>query len=175
MLDVRDATPADAHAIATVDVASWHATYRGLIADDVLARMSINDHERHWLDRITGAPAPNHTLVLTRQAVVLGFAATGPTRVADQPTTGELHALYLAPDVWGQGLGTRLHTCALDRLRTSGFLRACLWVLDTNTRARRFYHQHGWHDTDDTVLDQRGSALLIRQLRRPLTGSPEQQ
>lgn len=173
MLEVRDATPADAHGIATVDVTSWRATYRGLIADDVLAGMSVTDHERHWLDHITGAPPRSHTLVLTRHAAVLGFAATGPARVTDDHATGELHALYLVPDAWGHGLGARLHTSALDRLLAGGFLRACLWVLDNNTRARRFYDRHGWHDTGHTVVDQQGSGLLIRQLHRELEDPPE--
>jgi GNAT superfamily N-acetyltransferase len=107
--------------------------------------MSVPDHEHHWLDRITGAPPRSHTLVLTRHAAVVGFAATGPTRMTDDHTMGELHALYPAPDAWGHGLGAWLHTCALDRIRASGFLGACLWVLDNNTRARRFYARHGWH------------------------------
>jgi ribosomal protein S18 acetylase RimI-like enzyme len=175
MLVVRDATPADAHEIATVDVTSWQATYRGFIADDVLAGMSVANHERDWLDRITGAPPRSDTLVLTRHAAVVGFAATGPPRMTDDHTTGELHALYLAPDAWGHGLGARLHTSALDRLRASGFLRACLWVLDNNTRARRFYDRHGWHDTGHTVVDQKGSGLLIRQLHCSLFDSPEGQ
>jgi hypothetical protein len=41
MVDLRDATRADAHAIANVLVQSWRAAYRGLLPDDVLAGLSI--------------------------------------------------------------------------------------------------------------------------------------
>jgi hypothetical protein len=40
MVELRDATPADAHAIANVLVQSWRAAYRGLLPDDVLAGLS---------------------------------------------------------------------------------------------------------------------------------------
>jgi hypothetical protein len=33
---------------------------------------------------------------------------------------------------------------ALERLRQAGFEAATLWVLDTNTEARRFYEAGGW-------------------------------
>jgi ribosomal protein S18 acetylase RimI-like enzyme len=33
---------------------------------------------------------------------------------------------------------------ALGRLRQAGFESATLWVLDTNTQARRFYEAGGW-------------------------------
>lgn len=54
------------------------------------------------------------------------------------PTVGDLYTLYLAPDVWCRGIGTRLHDVALDRLRSCGLTHAGLWVLDTNERAPRF-------------------------------------
>jgi hypothetical protein len=38
MVEIRDATKADAHAIANVHVQSWRAAYRGLLSDDILAR-----------------------------------------------------------------------------------------------------------------------------------------
>ncbi|HEY0935258.1 MAG TPA: hypothetical protein VGD91_16135 [Trebonia sp.] len=91
-IDVRAATAADARGIAIVDVQSWQAAYQGLIADGVLAGMSVTDHERHWRERITGAPPRSDTVVLTRHAAVLGFAATGPARLLDDEGEGELHA-----------------------------------------------------------------------------------
>ncbi|HVL03469.1 MAG TPA: hypothetical protein VM386_03415 [Acidimicrobiales bacterium] len=48
MVELRDATPADAPAIANVLVQSWRAAYRGLLPDDVLAKLSIPDREQIW-------------------------------------------------------------------------------------------------------------------------------
>jgi hypothetical protein len=58
MVELRDATPADAHAIANVLVQSWRAAYRGLLPDDVLAGLSIPDREQFWSDALT-ARAPH--------------------------------------------------------------------------------------------------------------------
>jgi ribosomal protein S18 acetylase RimI-like enzyme len=157
MVEVRDATPADAGAIAKVLVRSWRAAYRGLLPDDVLAGLSVPEREQFWSGVLTDLPPRTRTAVATITGTVVGFAATGPPLVpADRadPALGDLYALYLTPDVWRRGIGTQLHTAALDRLRSCGFTHAGLWVLDTNDRAIRFYQRHGWTDTGRTQLDR---------------------
>jgi ribosomal protein S18 acetylase RimI-like enzyme len=174
MVELRDATPADAHAIADVLVRSWRAAYRGLLPDDVLAGLSVSDRERFWSDALTARPPHTRAVVATIAGAIVGFAATGPPLVpADHgdPTLGDLYALYLAPDVWHRGIGTQLHAAALDRLRSCGFTHAGLWVLDTNERALRFYHRQGWTDTGRSQLDRGpgGIELPERRLHRDLS------
>ena len=48
MVALRDATPDDAHAIATVHVASWQVAYRGFMPDAVLDGLSVDDRARKW-------------------------------------------------------------------------------------------------------------------------------
>ena len=173
MAELRDATRADAHAIATVAVRSWRAAYRGLLPDDVLAGLSIPDREQLWSEVLTTRPPHTRVVVATIEDTVVGFAATGPPLVpADRadPTLGDLYALYLAPHVWRRGIGTRLHAAALDRIRSCGFTHAGLWVLDTNERALRFYRHHGWTDTGRSQLDHGpgGAELHERRLHHDL-------
>ena len=174
MVELRDATQADAHAIANVLVQSWRAAYRGLLPSDVLAGLSVPDREKLWSDFLTARPPHTSAVVATMAGAIVGFAATGPPLVpADRadPTLGDLYALYLAPDVWRRGVGTQLHAAALDRLRSSGFTHAGLWVLDTNEPALRFYYRHGWTDTGRSQLDQGpgGTELHERRLQRDLS------
>jgi ribosomal protein S18 acetylase RimI-like enzyme len=174
MAELRDATPADAHAIATVLVRSWRAAYRGLLPDDVLAGLSIPDREQLWSDTLTAPPPRTRAVVATIGSAIVGFAATGPPLVpADcaDPTLGDLYALYLSPDVWRRSIGTQLHAAALDRLRSCGFTHAGLWVLATNERALRFYNRHGWTDTGRTQVDlgPGGTELHERRLHRTLS------
>jgi len=154
-------------------VRSWRAAYRGQIPEDVLAGLSVPDTDRLWSERLTGKPLLTRVVVATRGAFVVGFAATGtpvnPTDRTDR-SLGDLYSLYLDPDVWGRGIGTQLHGAALDGLRACGFVQAGLWVLDSNTRALRFYQRHGWTDTGRTQTD-RGPGdieLLERRLQRSL-------
>jgi ribosomal protein S18 acetylase RimI-like enzyme len=173
---VRGAVPADAHAIATVTVQSWRAAYRGLLPDDVLAALSVGDREKRWSASLTAPPANTRVVVAAVAEAVVGFAATGPPLVPEDradPALGDLYALYLDPEFWRRGIGTRLHSAALDRLRSCGFTHAGLWVLDTNERALRFYDHVGWTDTGRTQLDHGpgGVELSERRLRRDLRSS----
>lgn len=177
MAEIRDATPADAHAIATVLVRSWRAAYRGLLPDDVLAGLSVAEREQVWSDLLTTRPPHTAAAVATIDGTVVGFASTGPPLVpADRadPTLGDLYALYLDPDVWRRGIGTRLHDAALERLRANGFAHAGLWVLDTNDRALRFYRRLGWTDTGRVQLDRGpgGTELRERRLHHDLAVAP---
>ncbi|ASR39514.1 hypothetical protein BAY61_20715 [Prauserella marina] len=173
VVEVRDATPADAHAIAVVLVRSWRAAYRGLLPDVVLAGLSVAERQRFWANLLTVRPPRTRAVVATTAGAVVGFAATGPPLVsADRadPALGDLYVLYLVPGAWGRGIGSRVHAVALDRLRSCGFTHAGLWVLDTNERALRFYHRHGWTDTGRSRLDRGpgGAELPERRLHHDL-------
>ena len=74
-----------------------------------------------------------------------GFAAFGPSRDGDAPPgTGEIPAIYLAPEVVGGGVGRELFEETVATLRRTGYARATLWVLEANDRARLFYERAGW-------------------------------
>ncbi|CAN5692952.1 hypothetical protein BH09MYX1_BH09MYX1_53200 [soil metagenome] len=45
---IRLATASDAESIAEVQVASWHAAYRGIIDDDVLAKVTVAARGPRW-------------------------------------------------------------------------------------------------------------------------------
>jgi GNAT superfamily N-acetyltransferase len=53
-----------------------------------------------------------------------------------------LHALYVVPELWSRGIGSRL-------LELAGPVSS-LWVLEENRRARLFYERHGWVPDDAT-------------------------
>lgn len=167
MVELRDAAASDADAIAAVHVASWQVAYRGLLPDELLDGLSVADRARIWSDRL-GAPAPrSRTVLVVDGAAVLGFTTTGPTRDVDaDPAVGELFAIYLDPPAWGRGVGGLLHAGMLDGLRSDGFTRARLWVLDGNERALRFYRRQGWRETGETKADRDlGGGVPLRERR----------
>jgi tRNA dimethylallyltransferase len=57
---------------------------------------------------------------------------------------GWLDGLYVLPGEWGSGVAGWLHDAALQALVAAGATNARLWVLEDNTRARRFYERRGW-------------------------------
>jgi ribosomal protein S18 acetylase RimI-like enzyme len=164
---VRDATLADARAIAEVHVRSWQAAYRGLLPDDLLESLSAPDREAMWRMSLA-RPAPgNGCLVAEEEGDVIGFAAFGPARkdhIAAPPDAGEVYAIYLAPERFGRGVGRTLLSLATDRLREAGFRSAVLWVLEANERARGFYELMGWR-VDGATTTERIDCLNLPTVR----------
>jgi hypothetical protein len=60
---VRAARPEDARSVAEVHVASWRHAYRGLLPDDYLERLSVDDREAMWLGSF-GDPDPKSGAVV---------------------------------------------------------------------------------------------------------------
>jgi len=140
---IRAAGPDDAGGIAALHVASWRWAYRGLLADGVLDAMSVDDRAAMWAELLAGDDVA--VLVAERDGVLAGFASAGASRDDSAGLqTGEVAAIYLAEAEAGTGLGRALFSRIQDELRSLGFTRATLWVLETNARARRFYEREGW-------------------------------
>lgn len=148
---IRRAAPGDARAVAEVHVASWRHAYRGLLPDDFLGRLSVEDREAMWLGVFADPDPKAGAFVAARDSGIVGFASYGPTRDEDAPDgTGEVPAIYVDPAALGTGTGRELLVAATAALREAGFARASLWVLEANEGARRFYERAGWH-WDGTV------------------------
>ena len=153
--------------IAIVHVRSWQAAYRGLIPRDYLDSLKAEQGLPVW-GRILGeADWPRKgTFVAEAGGEVVGFASICPARDddAEAASAGELAAIYVLPELWGTGLGRELMTSGLSALSDAGFGEATLWVLDTNSRARRFYEAAGWHA--DGAAKQDGSrGFVLNQVR----------
>lgn len=170
---VRQAKADDATAIAVVHVRSWQAAYQGLMPQDFLDGLTPDQRQAGWERRLTEAAWPRTgTLVAEVDNHVVGFAHFGPTRDNDEnpTTTGEITSIYLVPEVWGRGVGTRLITTSLDTLACAGYEQASLWVLDSNIRAQRFYQRHGFSCDGAVKQDAtRGFVLTEVRYRRTLT------
>src|ERR1700741_1515362 len=92
---VVPAGPADAEALARVHVAAWRETYKGLLPDAFLARMSEPGHARRFRRELP-QPGP-HDVVLAaiNRAGVFGYVAGGPSRAAGADGEAEIATLYV--------------------------------------------------------------------------------
>jgi ribosomal protein S18 acetylase RimI-like enzyme len=176
---VRPATLADVTEIAMIHVRSWQAAYRGLMPQDHLDGLDPAARAVRWQRNLEALDwSTSGVLVVTAApetasagSGIVGFAGYWPTRDDDDDPvrTGEVTAIYLHPDAWGQGLGRQLMTATLASLAVAGYREATLWVLRDNARARRFYSQAGWAaDGGAKTDDLDGFPLLEVRYRRPL-------
>ena len=143
-LEIRDATVADASAIAGVHVRSWRSAYRGLIDDEILDGLSVARRGADWSERLRltrSQGALPFTLVAETDGGVRGFCNVSPL---DEDADATIGALYLEPGDLRAGLGTALLVAALARLRAAGCSDVVLWVLEGNRGARAFYERFGF-------------------------------
>jgi GNAT superfamily N-acetyltransferase len=145
---VREATGADAAALAAVHVASWKATYAGLLPQGYLDSLDAGDRLTWWEWRLAEPVRRGSALLVAEDGsgAVLGFGALWPNEELPEGTV-ELPQLYLLPSAWGQGIGRALMAGLVDRAAALGFGEIVLWVHPGNQRARRFYELFGWTDS----------------------------
>jgi GNAT superfamily N-acetyltransferase len=108
---VRRAVPEDAEAIAALHIRSWQFAYRGQLPDQYLDQLGeqVRQRSEFWRAHISSPPTnKNEVWVVGTETRMDAFAAIGPAREADPNVTGELYAIYVDPDRWGQGLGRTL-------------------------------------------------------------------
>lgn len=166
---IRPARADDAEAIGRAHSEGWGAAYRGIMSDEAVdAFVHAGDHTTRWSERMEERSDGRVIWVAELDGEVVGFAQTGPSRQPDAgPQDAELYCTYLGAGAIGSGIGRRLLGHAVDDLSGRGFGCARLWVLEANSRARRFYEAAGWHadgaarvDPGDGCTDVRYSLSL---------------
>lgn len=145
-LSIRDATRADARAIAEIHVAAWRAAYRGLIPDDYLASLSVEKRTAFW-EAIIATPGPRKLALAGLDGEIAGFCLFGPTRDEAPSDIAELYSVNIHPDRWRLGAGRLLCEHAFRQAAVREHTAMTLWVLKGNDGARRFYERLGYaHD-----------------------------
>ena len=147
-VSVRRAGVPDARAIARVHVDSWQAAYPGLIPDEFLGQLSIEDRERQWTETLAKVGAGRLVLVAEARGATVGFSTIAiPARdAAEADDVAEIAAIYVHPDAWGGGAGSTLIRASVEEMRAAGCREAILWAVAGNERAADFYAKQGWRD-----------------------------
>jgi len=136
---IRPALPQDAHAIAAVRVASWRATYRGVVPDSYLDSLTESESEDRWRAIAAGEHPGTGLLVCEVDGHVVGFAAFGAAREPRFGHGGELYATYYLPEATGKGYGSAMLREVIAGLRRLGHDDLIVWVMEANARGRAFY------------------------------------
>ena len=159
-LTVREAVPADTPEILSVAEVGWRETY-----GEILAAETISTALDEWYDGSDTREAIDREdvgyFVAERDGPVVGYLSGG---VRDD-SIGHLGAIYVAPDKWGEGIGTAL----LQRFEQWCADRDCseirLHVLSENAIAQSFYRSHGYEsiESEQTALfDETVSQQVFR-------------
>jgi len=137
---VREATRADAAAIAELHLANWRAAYRGIVPDDLLDAITVESRRQHW-ERVLAEPDGTEFVYVAEgvDGRLLGIASGGPEVGGDPQYHGELYVLHVQPNAQGQGIGRALMRAVAERLAADEITTLFVWMLRENHPARRFY------------------------------------
>jgi ribosomal protein S18 acetylase RimI-like enzyme len=161
---VRRAVPEDARAIAEVQVRSWRVAYQGLMPEEVLEGLSVEQRAQFWRGAAAMESAAGGVFVAASGADVLGFCAFAtPGRDDDaEGRVAEIGAIYVDPATWRGGVGSALMDTALTELRTGGWCSVTLWVLAENRQAREFYARFGFEPDGAEMREERSGRTEVR-------------
>ncbi len=163
---IRDATPDDAHAVASLQVSAWRAAYAGILPNQLLAELSVELREDSWRAAIED---PSGLVLVAADKELLGFCALAlPSRDEDgDERTAEVSATYVDPSRWQGGIGRSLLTQALGSLEDGRWDAVTLWVFRRNAQARAFYARSGFRP-DGTTSTHDASGVTTARMRLAL-------
>jgi GNAT superfamily N-acetyltransferase len=170
-MQIRHAQAHDADAIAYVHHISRQKAYKGIMPDDYLQLRSLADRKTQWQENV--AKSLNGEVVIfvvEEDGDVYGFACLGPTKDNDlnKEKSGELYALYLAPEIWGEGYGKQLMQHSINEAIRRGFSDCRVWVYESNARARNFYQSSGFNVDGAERQVEGGYPLKVVRYSLPL-------
>lgn len=139
---IREATPADARAIAGVHIDVWRTTYRGHFPETVLDGLDLDRWTMRREQRLREPVADQFCLVAEIDGVVVGFADAGPAPDGDA-VMGEVYAIYVRDEHQRAGVGRALLAEAARRLDALGLRGLLIWVLRENVKGCSFYDRMG--------------------------------
>jgi GNAT superfamily N-acetyltransferase/8-oxo-dGTP pyrophosphatase MutT (NUDIX family) len=158
-LHVRSAAAHDVPAIARCHVRAWRAAYVGHVPQSVLDNLDEERRAEMWRRQLQSAG--HGVLVAVRARDVLGFSSIVRSRDGDATEdTGEIAAIYVDPDHVGQGLGRALMQASLELAWRRSYRAITLWVIESNTRAQRFYGSFGFVPDGASKTEKLGDHAL---------------
>jgi len=137
---IRQALPADAPAIAHVQVESWRTTYKGIVPETFLAAMNEEARTESWHPPL--ADAAIHIFVACDETGIIGFVTGGAIRDAAEDYDAELYAIYLLQQKQQRGAGRALVRTLAASLHAQGLKKMIVWALEANP-AVEFYKRLG--------------------------------
>ena len=146
---IRKATIKDISRIAEILVFVKRMNYRSIFHDD-----SVSFGEIQVLPVAEEYSAPeilNNIWVYEAEGIVKGLI-----RIVDK----EIVELYVEHFFQGLGIGAELIEFAKSEHDAN-----CLWVLEKNTSAIRFYQAHGFNVTDAKQLEEGTPEYKVRMVR----------
>lgn len=144
---IKPATTEDLNKIARVHVDCWRTTYRGIVPDEKLDRMSYEKSVARWKNYFVqyGSDPSSNILLLDHNNETVGFCAGGKVRKFSKRTEGykgEIKAVYILKEHQRMGFGKIFIRNFEEIFQKNGIFSYIIWVLKENG-SKEFYKKLG--------------------------------
>ena len=148
-MKVRKATSEDSIIVGEVHSKAWKSAYRGIMPDDYIDKDTASKRTEEFLESIKDGKCTYFLLEESGQTA-------GVVKISEENDTLEIDSIYILNEFRGNGIG-RQFMDFIKAYRTQGMI--FLWVLEDNTKARRFYENNGFVMSGDSRTINRGVEL----------------
>jgi ribosomal protein S18 acetylase RimI-like enzyme len=146
-ITIRRAQESDIPGIQRVARQSWHGAYAGLLDEEAIDEMLAEGYSESFLGR--ALESGELTLFVAEDEYsVVGYVSCEPPSDDD---VGQV-SIYVSPDYWGEGIGTRLLEKAEAYLGAQDAMALQDVVLAGNDIGNAFYRKH-FERTDETTVE----------------------
>ena len=157
---IREAQPADAHDMAKVIVLSWQSAYRGIVPDDYLMSLNIDERAQRFKQSLASDTEKMLYYVAEENGMIIGNLVMSESHDEDKSKAGQVIAIYLLQEYRGMGHGKKMMDFAVNSLRKLGYSNILIWVFEDNAIARNFYEKYGFEPDGAKKETFRGKPLI---------------
>lgn len=141
-IKIRNVKKEDLWSVSSIIVEGWKSAYRGIIDDEFLDSLKIEDN----YNRILKDYQENGFIVAEINKEVVGFCRYTINNLFSQDVKDidcELCAIYVKPDMKRQGIGSSLFQYVIQEQKKNENQNMILWCLKENYNSRKFYEKMG--------------------------------
>ena len=140
---IQEANLKHAPDIASVLMKTWQQAYKGVIDQDYLDSLDLNQKIERWKNILQTPNRKSQVYVfLNNQDQVVGVYSFGQSRYPEHPFTHELYLIYILPQYQGRGLGRFIFEDIKKKLHALNAQNLCVTVLQKGP-AVGFYKKMG--------------------------------
>ncbi len=140
MFKIRKATIEDAFILADILSSSWSAAYK-----DIIPSHAIKARNERRFDMFKKTLMEEHSNYLAfDHEIAVGLFRISECLDKDIKGAGEVVAIYVHPNYFRRGYGTKIMNYACQLLKDLSYSKVILWALEDNYNAKKFYEKQGF-------------------------------
>jgi len=150
---------------AEIHVFGWRSAYRGIVSDEHLFKNMLVSKDIERFSKDENLYVIKNSFVYD-DGIIKAILTIGPCRDEDKPNSFELWGIYVDPFFQRQGVGSQMVEFCEKIAVERGFNEVCIWVLEKNTNARKFYEKLGYNPDGASKLIELLSVTEVRYIKQ---------